>query len=135
MQHIDSIPIGKSPFTDPAVAKLLSEMEVRQLFPQIFKATESNPAYPDQLHTFVGDCSSTSQVVAMVPQGDVLFTDNKIDGECLISVLGERVSADYIDFLEQMQISYIFAGLNGTDKEMMRQRLAHDFGILKLRPY
>lgn len=127
--------IIRDPFpVNPAVAHFLSSLEVKQLFPQIFKAKENHLAYPDQLHTFVGDCSSERQTVAMVPEGDVLFTDNRINQECLIAVLGERVSADYLDFLEQKQISYIFAGANGLDANMMRERLAHDFGIIELCP-
>lgn len=120
---------------DPAVALFLSEQEVKQLFPQIFTATDNRPAYPDQLHTYVGDCSSREQAVAMVPEGDVLFTQNTVRGRCLIAVLGHSVSADYLDFLEQQEISYIFAGADGRDDDIMLERLAHDFGILKLRRY
>ena len=52
-------------------------------------------------------------MVALVPEGDVKFTANSLCGENLIAVLGERVSADYLEFLEDMEISYVFAGSDG----------------------
>lgn len=121
--------------TDTAEALFIEEEEAKRLFPGRFTPRDFHPAYPDQLHTFVGDCSAQEQVVVAVPAGDVRFTDNQIDGHYIIGVVGERVSADYLDYLEEMQISYIFAGADGHDDEAMRRRLAHDFGITRLSPY
>lgn len=113
-------------------AWLLREDEVKSLIPQRFDGCRCHKAFPDQLHTFVGDCGSDIQVVALVPEGDVRFTSNKIDGNNIIAVIGENVSADYLDFLEDMQISYVFAGQDGHDMQAMTSRLKHDFGIEKL---
>lgn len=111
------------------VARLVSEEEVKRLFPARFAPAGPQPAFPDQLHTFVGDCSSERQAVALVPQGDVLFTTNRLQGLCLIAVVGEEVSADYLEFLESMQISYIFAGRDGRDRRAALERPRHDFAI------
>lgn len=114
-------------------ALLLCEDEVKSLISQRFDGCRCHKAFPDQLHTYVGDCSSSTQVVVLVPKGDVRFPSNKIDGNNIIAVIGEDISADYIEFLEDMQISYIFAGRDGRDKEAMMTRLKHDFGIETLQ--
>lgn len=116
-------------------AWLLREEEVKSIISQRFDGCRCHKAFPDQLHTFVGDCSSDTQVVALVPKGDVRFSSNKIDGNNIIVVIGEDISADYIEFLEDMQISYIFAGKNGKDIEVMKTRLKHDFGIETLQEH
>ena len=87
----DSMPC---PETD---AWLLGTSTVRRFFPERFDGGTCHAAYPDQLHTFVGDCGSPRQMVALVPEGDVKFTANSLCGENLIAVLGERVSADYLE--------------------------------------
>lgn len=117
------------------MAFLIDDDSVKCVFPLRFRGCACHVAYPDQLHTFVGDCGSGSQVVALVPAGDVRFTSNRLGGMCIIAVVGERVSTDYLDFLEQMQISYVFAGADGGDLRMMRERLSHDFGITDVRAY
>lgn len=111
------------------VAWLLSEEETKRLFPLRFNGCSCHVAYPDQLHTFVGDCSSSQQVVVLVPEGDIRFTSRQIHGMNIIAAVSEHVSADYLDFLEEMQISYIFAGSNGHDERIMQTNLRHDFGI------
>lgn len=116
-------------------AWLLGENEVKRLILQRFDGCRCHKAFPDQLHTFVGDCSSDTQVVVLVPEGDVRFPSNKIDGNNIIAVIGEDISADYIELLEDMQISYIFAGREGRDDEVMKTRLKHDFGIEVLQEY
>lgn len=110
-------------------ALLLSEPVIKEIVPDRFDGCRCHKAFPDQLHTFVGDCGSDVQVVALTPEGDVRFPSNKIFGDNIIAVLGEDVSADYIEFLEDMQISYVFAGRDGRDASEMRRRLKHDFGI------
>lgn len=72
------------------IALLMREEEIKSIIPQRFDGCRCHKAFPDQLHTFAGGCSSETQVVVLVPDG-------------------EDVSADYIEFLEDMQISYIFA--------------------------
>lgn len=114
-------------------AWLLHEDDVKRLIPQRFDGCRCHKAYPDQLHTFVGDCSSDIQIVALVPNGDVRFSSNEIDGHNIIAVIGEEISADYLEFLEDMQISYVFAGADGKDAETMKRRLKHDFGIESLQ--
>ncbi len=116
-------------------AYLLSETAVKELISQRFDDYGCCKAFPDQLHTFVGDCSSDEQIVVLVPRGDVGFPSNMIDSKSIIAVVGENISADYLEFLEDMQISYVFAGKDGHDMMAMSRRLLHDFGIKETKPY
>lgn len=113
-------------------AWLFGTATVREFFPERFEGCACHVAYPDQLRTFVGDCKSRRQMIALVPDGDVRFAANQLRGDNIIAVLGEHVSADYLDFLEDMQISYVFAGKDGTDLGEAMERLCRDFGIHRL---
>lgn len=113
----------------------MCEAEAKRIFAGRFNGCSCHKAFPDQLHTFIGDCSSETQLVILVPQGDIRFPSNSHEGMNVIAVVGEGISADYLEFLEDMQISYIFAGLDGKDMGGMKARLKHDFGITHLRQY
>lgn len=120
---------------EPSVAWLMEEKDVKACFPLRFVKTDCTLAFPDQRYTFIGDCSTASQAVALVPGGDVRFTSNKVKGLCLVAVVSDLVSACYLDFLEEMQISYIFAGASGLNENLIRRHLAHDFGVREIRPF
>ena len=47
-------------------------------------------------------------------------------------MLGEHVNADYLEFLEDMQISYVFAGSDGMDLDKAMENLCRDFGIHRI---
>lgn len=113
-------------------AWLFGTNTVKEFFPEHFDGCACHVAFPDQLRTFVGECSSKRMMVALVPEGDVRFTSNKLRGDNIIVVLGEKVSADYLEFLEDMQISYVFAGREGTDLKKAMENICHDFDIYRL---
>lgn len=102
---------------------------VKMMFRERFNGCRCHTAFPDQLHTFVGECSSMSLFVAMVPDGDVRFLSNRIGQENIVVVVGERVSADYLEYLQDMDISYIYGGKSGDDMELVLHTLRKDFGI------
>ncbi len=118
-----------------SVAYILEEDEAKAIFEGRFNGCSCLKAFPDQLHTFVGDCSSEHQIVIHVPKGDILFPSDIYEGMNIIAVIGEKVSADYLEYLEDMQISYLFAGIDGDDKAKMEKILQHDFDITELRHY
>lgn len=118
-----------------SVAYLMDEAEAKRIFTERFNGCSCHKAFPDQLRTFIGDCSSDDQIVILVPQGDVRFPAKSYEGMNIIAVVGEGISADYLEFLEDMQISYVFAGFDGKDMEEMKVRLKHDFGITELQQY
>ena len=121
--------IGQRLATD---AWLFGTRTVKEFFSERFEGCTCHVAYPDQLRTFVGDCGSRRQMIALVPDGDVRFTDNRLRGDNIIVVLGEHVSADYLEFLEDMQISYVFAGKDGKDIGKAMETLYNDFGIRRV---
>lgn len=117
------------------VAYLMDEAEAKRIFTGRFNGCSCHKAFPDQLHTYIGDCSSDTQLVILVPQGDIRFPSKSFEGMNIIAVVGEGISANYLEFLEDMQISYVFAGFDGKDMEEMKTRLKHDFDITELRQY
>lgn len=121
--------IGQRLETD---AWLFGTNTVKQFFPERFDGCACHVAFPDQLHTFVGECSSQRLMIALVTEGDVRFTHNHLRGDNIVVVLGEHVSTDYLEYLEDMQISYVFAGKDGTDIALAMQTLHHDFGIRRI---
>lgn len=113
-------------------ARLADTETVKRLFPDKFDGCRCHTAFPDQIHTFVGDCSSHNLFVALVPDGDVRFSHNSVNGDNIIAVVGHQVSADYLEFLEDMQISYVFAGRDGTNMNIALKALVRGFGIRNL---
>jgi 5-amino-6-(5-phosphoribosylamino)uracil reductase len=105
---------------------------VKSLFTDRFDGCQCHKAFPDQLHTFVGDCSSENLFVAMVPDGDVRFPTNKWKDDSIVAVVGNRVSADYLEYLQDMEISYICGGDDGENMDSVMKRLQKDFGVNRL---
>jgi 5-amino-6-(5-phosphoribosylamino)uracil reductase len=114
------------------LARLAGAETIKSMFEGRFDGCRCHAAYPDQKHTFVGDCSSDDLFVAMVPDGDVSFPCNKVNGENIIAVVSNRVSADYLEYLEDKNISYVFGGENGNDMKLVLNTLRKDFGITKV---
>lgn len=113
-------------------AVMMGTATVKEFFPEHFDGCGCHKAFPDQIRTFVGDVSDDGLFVALVPEGDVRFTTNRFRGMCIVVVVSEQVSADYLEFLERMDISYVFAGKEGTDMTVALDALRHDFGIHRL---
>lgn len=118
-----------------SVAYIMDEAEAKRIFQGRFNGCSCHKAFPDQLHTYIGDCSSYNQIVILVPKGDIRFSSKSFEGMNIIAVVGEGISADYLEFLEDMQISYVFAGFDGKDADEMKTRLKHDFDITELKQY
>jgi hypothetical protein len=118
--------------TGGSTAHWADSRTVRNLFTERFNGCRCHTAFPDQLHTFVGDCSSDTLFVAMVPEGDVRFPSSQYHHESIVAVVGRHVSADYLEYLEDCDISYIFGGEDGCDMETVMRHLRKDFGVNKL---
>lgn len=114
------------------LARWASSETIKSMFKGRFDCCQCHCAYPDQIRTFVGDCSTNEIFVAMVPDGDVSFPCNKVNGVDIVVVVSENVSADYLEYLEDMDISYVFGGENGEDIETVLHALRKDFGITEL---
>lgn len=53
--------------------------------------------------------------IAVDPSGKLYWQTNAIDGDHVVAVLTEHVSAEYLAFLQAQQVSYLFAGAQTID--------------------
>jgi riboflavin biosynthesis pyrimidine reductase len=78
---------------------------------------------------FIADHSAKSFAIAVDAKGKLAWKENNIDGDHLIAVLSEQVSQNYLDYLKELQISYIFAGTTEIDLKLALKKLAEHFPI------
>lgn len=90
------------------------------------------PDAPIQRAPFIGDQNATSFAVAVDAKGKLGWESNETGGDHIIEVLTEQVSDDYLYYLQQKGISYIFAGKNSIDFKSALDQLASLFPIKTL---
>jgi 2,5-diamino-6-(ribosylamino)-4(3H)-pyrimidinone 5'-phosphate reductase len=81
---------------------------------------------------FIADAKAQSYAVAIDPAGKLTWQSNAIDGEHVITILGEGVSDDYLAFLESRGVSYVFGGSASIDLRRVLAKLRKAFGIRRL---
>lgn len=81
---------------------------------------------------FIADADAESYAIAIDPSGKLTWKSNAIGGEHVITVLSERVSDDYLAFLQSRGISYLFGGRTSIDLKRVLVKLGTEFGIRKL---
>ncbi|HSP35423.1 MAG TPA: RibD family protein [Thermoanaerobaculia bacterium] len=81
---------------------------------------------------FVAPHDAESYAIAIDPSGKLRWERGDIDGEHAITVLTERVSNDYLAFLQSKGVSYLFGGKSRVDLARVLRRLRSRFGIRKL---
>ena len=94
--------------------------------PQPFGAASDIPAGPQPV--FVAR-QAKSYAVAVDTLGKLRWSSADIDGDHLISILSERVSAGYLAVLRDLGISYIVSGDNVVDLVQAVNLLGEHFGI------
>lgn len=114
------------------VACLVDAERTKQLFSGHFDGCQCHEAFPDQIQTYVGNCDGHGALVVCVPEGDVRFPTENYDGMYIIAVVCEDVSADYLEYLEDQSISYIFAGKESLNMNTIVRHLETDFGITQV---
>jgi riboflavin biosynthesis pyrimidine reductase len=83
----------------------------------------------NRFENFIAKKNTDRYFVVLDPDGKIFYDDDNIRGNNIITVLGEQISGEYLDFLRQRNISYIFAGKDGKDLNKMLSTLKKDFGI------
>lgn len=73
-----------------------------------------------------------SYAVALDPSGKLAWRSNAIDDEHVITVLTERVSDDYLAFLQDKGVSYLFGGKADVSLPRVLAKLRSRFGIRRL---
>jgi 2,5-diamino-6-(ribosylamino)-4(3H)-pyrimidinone 5'-phosphate reductase len=81
---------------------------------------------------FVANRESKSYAIAIDPSGKINWASNQIDSDHIIAVLTERVSSDYLAFLQSKKVSYLFGGKAGIDLDKVLEKLTKEFEIKKL---
>jgi 2,5-diamino-6-(ribosylamino)-4(3H)-pyrimidinone 5'-phosphate reductase len=81
---------------------------------------------------FIADTTAQSYAIAIDPSGKLMWRSNAIDREHVITVLSDRVSDDYLAFLESRGVSYIFGGRDSIDLRRVLPKLRTAFGIRRL---
>lgn len=81
---------------------------------------------------FVAPHDADSYAIAIDPSGKLTWRENNIDGEHVITILTEGVSDDYLAFLQDKGISYLFGGKSRIDLGKVLQKLRTRFKIKKL---
>jgi 2,5-diamino-6-(ribosylamino)-4(3H)-pyrimidinone 5'-phosphate reductase len=81
---------------------------------------------------FIAEHDAESYAIAIDPSGKLTWKSNDIDGEHVITILTERVSDQYLAFLQAKGVSYLFGGKTKIDLERVLEKLAGAFGIKRL---
>jgi riboflavin biosynthesis pyrimidine reductase len=81
---------------------------------------------------FAADRNARSYAIALDPAGKLRWESGVIDDEHVITILTERVSDDYLAFLQSKGISYVFGGKTKIDLQRALAKLRTKFGIRKL---
>ncbi len=76
--------------------------------------------------------SSCGYSVVVDSKGTLLWEEDCIDGQPLLCIVSEQASQEYLDYLQQKQISYIVAGKERTDLKRAMELLASEFGVERL---
>jgi riboflavin biosynthesis pyrimidine reductase len=96
------------------------------------KPVLQEPPQPIERKAFIGDKNATSFAVAVDPHGKLGWKENKTYGDHIIEVLTEQVSDDYLYYLQQKKISYLFAGRTSIDFNTVLEQLSELFPIKTL---
>jgi riboflavin biosynthesis pyrimidine reductase len=89
----------------------------------------TQPAKPIQRKPFIGNTNATSFAIAVDAKGKLGWDKNEIDGDHIIEILSEAVSDEYLHYLQQCGVSYIFAGKENLDFEIALSQLSEHFNI------
>lgn len=81
---------------------------------------------------YIAPHHAKSYAIGLDPSGKLKWTSNNIDGEHFITVLTEGVSDNYLAFLRQQGVSYLFGGETKINLKRVLEKLRASFGIRTL---
>ncbi|TGE06162.1 dihydrofolate reductase family protein [Hymenobacter fodinae] len=87
------------------------------------------PPQPIPRQPFIGNKDATSFAIAVDAHGKLGWDSNETGGDHIIEVLTEQVSDDYLYYLQQKKISYLFGGEKELDFARVVEQLADLFPI------
>lgn len=81
---------------------------------------------------FIGDKEATSYAIAIDTEGKLGWEKNSMHGDHVITILTEQVTDGYLAHLQDIGVSYIFAGKKELDLALALQKIYNLFHIEKL---
>jgi riboflavin biosynthesis pyrimidine reductase len=90
------------------------------------------PDKPISRVQYVGNSNASSFAITVDPSGKLGWNANDIDGDHVIEILTEKVNDDYLQHLQDKQVSYIFAGKDKIDFKSALEQLHAVFKIKTL---
>lgn len=96
-------------------------------FPKKFHTSDKTPlAHPIP---YLAHKTSSRLFVVIDPDADILYESSAVRGDRIVTVLPEIAPAAYLEYLQQRDISYLFAGVKGDELNAAMKALAETFGV------
>lgn len=96
-------------------------------FPKKFHTSDKTPlAHPIP---YLAHKTSSRLFVVIDPDADILYESSAVRGDRIVTVLLETAPAAYLEYLQQRDISYLFAGVKGDELNAAMKALAETFGV------
>jgi riboflavin biosynthesis pyrimidine reductase len=106
---------------EPFAGRVRSESEVRR---------EHTGAAPRDDFTASGE--HESYAFAVDASGRLAWEASDISGDHVVAILSERVSDEYLAFLRERGVSYLFAGAREVDLPLALEKIGERFGVRTL---
>ena len=122
----DYAEIGKTLGTD---AWMFGKATTKEVFPYKFMTKSDKTAAPGKI--YIGNRDTSRLFITVDPDADIFYTDSRLRGDNILTVLGTNATVDYLQTLEDKGISYIV--LNDPMNLREAMEIIHEsFGINKI---
>lgn len=110
-------------------AWLVGRVTMEKDFSEGEQPAPSAPPRPIARVPYLANKAATSFAIAIDAQGRLGWPSNDINGDHAVAVLTEQVPDDYLHYLQQKGVSYIFAGKDQLDLGLALDQLGGLFPI------
>jgi 2,5-diamino-6-(ribosylamino)-4(3H)-pyrimidinone 5'-phosphate reductase len=87
---------------------------------------------PIERKDFIARRDAESYAIAIDPSGKLVWQSNSIDDEHVITILTEGVSDNYLAWLQEKGVSYLFGGAAKINLRRVLEKLRKEFRIRRL---
>lgn len=110
-------------------AWLVGRVTMEKDFTEGRKPEPFPPSEPIARNAYIGDHDAKSFAIAIDAAGKLGWETNEIDGDHVIVVLTEKVDDAYLNYLQHLKVSYVFAGETELDLRRAVKQLGELFPI------
>ena len=107
--------VGRATMEEFADGEIVIGKSTRQMPRETFKGASTGP-----------------YALVLDPSGKLHWSGNTANGDHVIEILTEQVADSYLEELESVGVSYIFAGATAIDLELAVTKVREEFGIQRL---